>query len=658
MFVQPHHDGSALYVPSPPALGSSVPVRLRVPRSYGPVLRVYVRSLRDAEPHYDETVLLAPCAGAWDWWEASLHLVNPVTQYRFLLEVASSEGSSWQWLNAEGLFFRDTPDVHDFRLVTHEPAPEWARRGVIYQIFPDRFARSALAASRALPEWAVECSWDAPVQPAGADTPYQFYGGDLDGITERLDHIASLGATVVYLTPFFPARSNHRYDASTFTTVDPVLGGDEALIRLVEAAHARGLKVIGDLTTNHTGDAHEWFQSASSDPASEEAGFYYFSEDGSDYAAWFGVPSLPKLNWLSLALRERFIGGPTSVVARFLQPPFNLDGWRIDVANMTGRHGAVDLNRSVASAVRATMREVNPDTLLLAESTNDAALDFDGDTWHGAMTYSNFTRPLWQWLAGPTADRVNFFGTPLPGPNRIPAEQFIELHSVFAAAFPWQVRTQNMIALNTHDTARAATVMIPGGQLVGLGILFSMPGIPTLFAGDEFGLQGVNGEESRTPMPWDSLSREHHDLYDAAAHLGRLRRDVPALAEGSLRWLYARGDVLAYIREHALGSVLVVACRSGFDDVTLPLDCLGVEAPDSAVDLWGAGCIAAEWGAFAGSRSGSGSGSGSDAGSGAGSGSGSGSGSDSGSGSGSVSFRGDGPGVRLWLVPGVVGPGS
>ncbi|SDH58925.1 alpha-glucosidase [Arthrobacter subterraneus] len=176
--------------------------------------------------------------------------------------------------------------------------------------------------------------------------------------------------------------------------------------------------------------------------------------------------------------------------------------------------------------------------------------------------------------------------------------------------------------------------MIPGGQLVGLGILFSMPGIPTLFAGDEFGLQGVNGEESRTPMPWDSLSREHHDLYDAAAHLGRLRRDTPALAFGGLRWLYAQGDVLAYIREHASGSVLVVACRSGFDDVTLPLDNLGIDAADSAADLWDIGGSAAEWAPFAGSGSGASAS------------------------AGSGSFRGDGPGVRLWLVPGVVGPGS
>ncbi|GAB3550387.1 maltodextrin glucosidase [Arthrobacter tumbae] len=620
-FQVPHHDGSALYVPLAPSLGAAVPVRLRVPHAFGSVERVFVRSLRDAEPHYDEAVLLGT-EGAWDWWEASVLLVNPVTRYRFLFEVAGVGGSSWHWLNAEGFFHRDTPDVHDFQLVSHEPAPTWARSGVIYQIFPDRFGRSSSAAAREVPDWAVPCEWGTPVQPTGPDTPYQFYGGDLDGITERLDHIQSLGATVVYLTPFFPARSNHRYDASTFTRVDPLLGGDKALIRLVEAAHARGLKVIGDLTTNHTGDAHEWFRTASSDPASEEAGFYYFSEDGSEYASWFGVPSLPKLNWLSPALRERFVSGPASVVARFLHAPFNLDGWRIDVANMTGRHGDVDLNRSVASAVRSTMRSVNPDTLLLAESTNDAAQDFDGDTWHGAMTYSNFTRPLWQWLAGSTADQVNFFGTPLPGPNRIPAEQFVELHSVFAAAFPWQVRTQNMIALNTHDTARASTVMVPGGQLIGLGILFSMPGIPTLFAGDEFGLEGVNGEDSRTPMPWDALSAEHQDLYDAVAHLGRLRREVPALVEGGLRWVYARGDLLVYVREHAAASVLVVASRSGFDGVKVPLDLLGVPLDGQATDLWSTGSVSAEWTAD------------------------------------SVAFRGDGLGVGLWQLPGVAIPSA
>jgi alpha-glucosidase len=104
----------------------------------------------------------------------------------------------------------------------------------------------------------------------GYEAGWQLYGGDLQGIVEHLDHLVDLGVTVLYLTPFFPARSNHRYDASTFDVVDPVLGGDEGLAALLDAAHARGLRVVGDLTTNHTGDAHEWFLAAVADPAAPE----------------------------------------------------------------------------------------------------------------------------------------------------------------------------------------------------------------------------------------------------------------------------------------------------------------------------------------------------------------------------------------------------
>ena len=156
------------------------------------------------------------------------------------------------------------------------PPPSWALDAVVYQIFPDRFARSAAADGRSLPEWAVPCDWDAPVVGRGPETPYQFYGGDLDGIVDRLDHIESLGANTVYLTPIFPARSNHRYDASSFAHVDPLLGGDEALARLSAAARGRGMRLLGDLTTNHCGSAHPWFLAAAgADDASEREMFYF-----------------------------------------------------------------------------------------------------------------------------------------------------------------------------------------------------------------------------------------------------------------------------------------------------------------------------------------------------------------------------------------------
>ena len=605
----PHHDGSGLHAPQQVALGDEALLRVRVPAGWGRAARVWLRSIQDGEPRYEPCTALGEADG-WVWWEAPMTVTNPVARYRFLLEVpdghlepdggaagsaggetgaagaasgAAAGGLRYWSLNAQGIFSRDVSDYADFRLTTFPAAPDWLRGGTMYQIFPDRFARSSgpdaggspedRAADRApaqtAPDWAVPCSWDTtPVEGAGPQTPYQFYGGDLSGVVEKLDHIQQLGADVIYLTPFFPARSNHRYDASTFAFVDPLLGGDQALVELVEAAHARGLKVMGDLTANHSGDAHEWFRRALAEPDSEEAGYYYFNDDHTGYESWYGVPSLPKLNWTSEGLRERFVLADDSPVARWLKPPFNLDGWRIDVGNMTGRLGATDLNHDVARLIADRVREINPDAALLAEATNDAAPDFSGEHWHGAMTYSNFTRPLWSWLAGDAA-HVNFFGTPLPGPNRTGAEDFLATHLDLAAAFSWDVRQQNMNALNSHDTARAATVMIDGGQQLGAVLMFTLPGVPVVFAGDEFGLKGHNGEASRTPMPWNDPDRVLADLRDDYAALAGLRRDQPALTGGGIRWLHAHGDALAFVREAAGSSVLVVVARDAAE-VTLP----------------------------------------------------------------------------------------
>ena len=584
----PHHDGSPLHAPRRTALGDTARLRMRVPAAWGHAARVWVRSVQDGEPRYDAARSLGESDG-WTWWETEMTVANPVARYRFLLEVVTGEhdggtpgsaaaaGSPGYWsLNAQGLFRRDVSDYADFRLTSFPAAPRWLRRGTMYQVFPDRFARSADADSHPAPDWAIPSGWDhTPVEGTGPATPFQFYGGDLTGVAEKLDHIQGLGADIIYLTPFFPARSNHRYDASTFNAVDPLLGGDGALVALVEAAHVRGIKVMGDLTANHSGDAHEWFRRALAEPVSAEAGYYYFTESkepgtaeqtaaeqgARNYEAWYGVASLPKLNWSSEELKHKFVLDDDSPVARWLRPPFNLDGWRIDVGNMTGRLGATDLNREVARLIADRVRDINPDAAVLAEATNDAAPDFTGEHWHGAMTYANFTRPLWSWLAGDAA-HVNFFGTPLAGPNRMGAEDFLATHLDLAAAFSWDLRLQNMNALNSHDTARAATVMIDGGQLLGAVMMFTLPGVPVVFAGDEFGLTGHNGEDARTPMPWADPRRVEADLRASYSSLASLRRGQPALTEGGIRWLHADGDALAYIRETAESAVLVFVARA------------------------------------------------------------------------------------------------
>lgn len=283
MPLQPHHDGSARYVPEQePALGDTVDVFVRVPAG-ADVREVHVRTTGDGEPGFTEAVV-DRVDGDEVWWRAPVEVRNPVSNYRFLL----TGRHGYRWLTAAGLVDHDVPDHGDFKLVSHAAPPAWARDAVIYQIFPDRFARSAAADTRPLPDWAIPCDWDTPVIGRGPETPYQFYGGDLDGITERLDHLDRLGVNTVYLTPVFPARSNHRYDASDFDTVDPLLGGDAALARLADAVHARGWRLLGDITSNHTGDAHRWFTAAVSDVRAPERELYYFDELTGDYESWKG----------------------------------------------------------------------------------------------------------------------------------------------------------------------------------------------------------------------------------------------------------------------------------------------------------------------------------------------------------------------------------
>ncbi len=575
----PHHDGSPLYVSEQaPALGDRVRVRVRIPDVFSPVTSVHTRSNPDHEPRYQVATLVASLDG-WDWWEAEIEIENPVHRYRWLFEL---DDGRTMWLNATGLHSIETLDSEDFRLVTWPAAPEWASSTVLYQIFPDRFARSAAADGRELPEWAEPAKWSDPVTYIGPDTPRQLYGGDLAGVEEHLDHLERLGVTMIYLTPVFPAQSNHRYDALSFDMVDPLLGGDDALISLVEAAHARGLRVIGDLTSNHSGDAHEWFRASHLQPGAPESEFYYWLDtEQRHYVSWLGVPSLPKFNWNSYELRRRFIHGTDSVVSKWLRPPYALDGWRIDVSNMTGRYMDQDLNQQVRRIIRDTMVEANPDTILLGESTNDAAPDFDGDSWHGAMTYANFTRPIWAWLSEPGSPAPGGIGMALGSVPVYTGQEVYQSHLRFTAAFPWRVRLHNMNALDTHDTPRFLTHARPGTVPVAFGLAVTLPGIPVVFAGDEFGLVGNDGEHSRTPIPWSEVDAAAPTI-DLYASLIRLKRDHPALNGGGIRWLHVGAEVLVFVRESAEECVLVVGARSDFR-VELGADAIA-GAPET---LWG-----------------------------------------------------------------------
>jgi alpha-glucosidase len=579
----PHHDGSELYVSNQtPKLGDKLKLKIRIHKDLGKVKAVRVRFSESGEAFPTPPAKLVSSGNGWSWYQAEITMYNPYMNYRFYIEL--TDGSIY-WLNARGLSDLEQPDIEDFRINTFSSAPKWSKSAVMYQIFPDRFARSKHADKHKTPEWANAAKWGDKVIGSGPGTSEQFFGGDIYGITEHLDHLKDLGVTLVYLTPVFPARSNHRYDASSFDEVDPLLGGDKALVELVKAAHKKGLKVIGDLTSNHSGAAHEWFKASYKKPGAKESEYYYFSNKNKNYDSWFGVPSLPKFNWNSKSLRKKFITGEKSIVARWLKQPFGMDGWRIDVSNMTGRIRDEDMYMELQILIRESMHKINKDTILLGEFTGDAGYQIQGEGWHGAMTYYNFTKPVWRCFYNTeNKAEAGFLGL---GRTKISGEELVQQHLDFAAAFPWHVRLHNMNPLDTHDIPRFKTFAISGAQKVAAGMQFTFPGMPVIWAGDEFGLDGGNGEESRTPIPWNDERPNDKSMLEVYKALAKIRKTNSALHDGSMRFVYVSAELIAYVRENKKQSILVVVSRGEDPRATIPLD--AVAGIRGARNLFGAG---------------------------------------------------------------------
>jgi alpha-glucosidase len=543
---EPHHDGSDAYVPErPDELGSEAVVRLRVP--HGTSLdTVALRFVQDGEAR-EIPAKVDSETDTERWWRASFPVDNPLTRYRWLL-LGGEVG--YAWVNGLGALDHEVPDADDFVLAPGVDGPDWHLRSVVYEIFPDRFARGGVAGEP--PEWAIPRDWDELPTGRGPETPFEWFGGDLAGVEQHLDHVERLGATVIYTTPIFPAGSTHRYDATSFDRIDPLLGGDEALASLLAAAHARGIRVMADLTPNHCGDGHEWFRAAREDLQAPERAFFWFDDAlPHGYECWWGIPSLPKFDWRSPGLRERMAG----VARRWLD--FGLDGWRIDVANMTGRLRDVDVN---AEAAR-TLRQAVGDAPLVAEHFHDYRPDLDGRGWTGAMNYSGFAKPAWYWLGSDVS---------------VTGAQAVATMRRFRAGVPWPNVLHSWTLLDSHDVPRFRTVAGSRERhVVGVGLQMTMPGVPMIFAGSELGLEGEWGEDGRRTMPWDRPESWDQSLLEEHRRLIALRRSSDALARGGIRFAHVGDDAMAYLRETAGERLLCLAARGPHEPVRLPLDALG-----------------------------------------------------------------------------------
>jgi alpha-glucosidase len=327
------------------------------------------------------------------------------------------------------------------------------------------------------------------------------------------------------------------------------------------------MKVLGDFTTNHTGDAHEWFRKAQADPECEERGFYFWEDGG--YASWLGVKSLPKLNYDSQVLRQRVFEDAGGVVRRWISGPDGLDGWRVDVANMTGRHKAQDLNHGVAAQMRRAMRDSSPDSLLIGEHCHDFTADAQGGGWDGLMNYSGFTGPLWTWLRdGVSAPK--FLSSPLMVP-RLGGSAVAATMRDFAALVPWRTVRHSLNLVGSHDTTRIRTLVGEDSRQVDVaaGLLFTMPGIPMMTYGDEIGMRGDSGEDGRRPMPWTDPDLWDARILEVYRGLIGARNSSHALRHGGLRWVSADDDALVFLRESTEQTALVHCARAAHEPIQL-----------------------------------------------------------------------------------------
>lgn len=563
MFPKPHHDGSELYVSKKfPRMGEKVELRVRVPKGYE-FKDALVRFYQDGEPRFRPLKQISKGVSE-DWWSVKLELTNRNFSYRFLF----AGNGLYQWLTAAGIFDHEVHSNIDFKLISGASGPSWLSRTVLYQIFPDRFAKSY---EKKLPDWAVARNWNELPRAKSKFTGIEIFGGDFDGVRSKVGHIEELGANAIYFTPFFPAKSNHRYDASTFNSVDPLLGGDSQWFNLAKEAKRRRIRLIGDITTNHVGAGHEWFLKAKENRKSVERGFFIWDKKFKwGYVGWWDLPSLPKLNFASKTLRNRFYAAKNSVIRKWLSPRYGLSGWRVDVSNMTGRFKGEDHHDEVMQEIRIALEEAHEDAWLVAENADFVASDLDGRGWHGTMNYQGFFRPLAAWMNSSADLSGGFQGLPIDAP-KIGGSQFVASANAFNSSVPWNALVSSMTLLDSHDTPRFRTIV--GGDvqkhLSGMVLLLTYPGVPSIFMGDEIGLEGTSGEDSRRTINWDDKSGWDLEFFAKTKELVHLRRNEIALISGGLRWLAADDDYLAFLRESKRESILIFVSRSA---VSLELD--------------------------------------------------------------------------------------
>lgn len=596
-----HSDGTAAFVSNPfPTLNETVMIRIRMYEN-APVKCVLLRTVPNGMERLEDMYIVKKERGLI-YYEAPLKMTEKRMQYQFYLVC---EDVVYFYTQKEITTY--VPDhTYDFVLMTDYIQPAWVKEAVFYQIFPERFCngdpsndvQSGEYTQEGYPTIRMENWNDTPVHYLEGRC-MDFFGGDLQGITEKIPYLKELGVTALYLNPIFIAPSVHKYDCLDYFHVDPHFGGDEALAELSKALHENGMKLILDISINHTGIAHMWFNrdgvwfdksvGAYNNPDSKERSFYFFGENNS-YHGWFNVETLPTLNYTSEALRDVIYRAEDSVLKKWLKPPYSIDGWRFDVADTFARNNEVQLAHELWPEIRKSIREENPQAYILAEDWGDCAEYMQGSEWDSPMNYYGCGRVIRQFLGEP--DLFMSKHPMLRNVNyKMTAEDVRSRVMEHLAKLPYAMWENQFNLFDSHDASRLHNnpKVHPEEYRGAVIFQFLLTGAASIYYGDEAQIDGTieTIEGCRYPMPWSKDIRSC-EAYRLNQTMAQMKAKHKALSCGGMKFLYAQGNILSIARfwqdEVFVG---IISTEEKERKIRLPLGAVGAVSPREDFDVFG-----------------------------------------------------------------------
>jgi len=513
--------------------------------------------------------------GAYEIFRGSFSLTEPGLYYYYFR--IHTPGNSFRLFKYGNDTNMEDGDLWQVSCIPADfTVPQWAQGAVIYQIFPDRFCKSGDCDLRdKLTPYTIHENWDEEVQwqptPDGQVLNNDFFGGNFRGITEKLDYIASLGTTILYLNPISKSFSSHLYDTADYKTPDPMLGTLEDFSQLCREAHKRGIRVILDGVYSHTGSNSLYFDKqrtfggngAYCTRTSPYYTWYQFQNWPDHYNSWWGFDTLPTVNKLDPSFINYIITGENSVIAHWLNA--GCDGFRLDVAD--------ELPNEFLSLLKKRLRQLRPDALLMGEVWEDAS---------NKIAYGIRRR---YFVDGQLDSVMNY-----PFRSAILAylrdcddgRGLADTVMTIAENYPSQVLLCNMNLLSTHDSVRILTALVDGFEgsreqqahrhlspqqysaaveklLMASFIQYTLPGAPSLYYADEAGMEGHKDPFNRRTYPW---GRENQTLLTHFRALGKLRAEHPALRLGDIRFFQSQDGKLGFTRQHPGQTLRVYVNRS------------------------------------------------------------------------------------------------